>query len=176
MPSSSDRRSFLWLLLVVSSLAAIGLFFIPALIIQPFKHQSAAGLSWAMEIRQRSPWGTLAAALVCLPVALALWRRSTGPIGSSNKWRNRSRKAGLVVVMMLVVFSTVMARLNYFEWMFHPVKSAQFDSEAASKLDQGEMVLAVKFGDDARAYPIREMAYHHILNDDVNGVPIAVTY
>jgi hypothetical protein len=66
--------------------------------------------------------------------------------------------------------------MNYFEWMFHPVQSPQFESEAASKLDQGEMVLALRFRNDARAYPIREMAYHHILNDVVEGVPIAVTY
>jgi hypothetical protein len=69
-----------------------------------------------------------------------------------------------------------MSRLNYFEWMFHPVESAKFDSEAASKLAADEMILAVRYGSDARAYPIREMAYHHVLNDVVGGVPIAVTY
>jgi hypothetical protein len=126
-----------------------------------------------MAIRQRAPRGTLVAALVFFPVALLLWRV---PSISGNKWRNWGRKAALVVVMILVAFSTVMARINYFEFMFHPVPSAQFESEAASKLDLGEMVLAVKFGDDARAYPIRKMAYHHILNDEVNGVPVAVTY
>jgi hypothetical protein len=60
--------------------------------------------------------------------------------------------------------------------MFHPISAAQFDKETVSKLEPAEMVLAVRFGDDARAYPIREMAYHHILNDTANGVPIAVTY
>ncbi len=29
---------------------------------------------------------------------------------------------------------------------------------------------------DSRAYPIRELAYHHVVNDTVGGVPIAVTY
>jgi hypothetical protein len=38
------------------------------------------------------------------------------------------------------------------------------------------MVLALIFNDDARAYPVREMAYHHIVNDVVGGVPVAVTY
>ena len=63
------------------------------------------------------------------------------------------------------------------EWMFHPVPGAQFDSEAASKLDKAEMILAVRLGSDARAYPISEMAYpSHIVNDVVNDVPICVTY
>jgi hypothetical protein len=74
------------------------------------------------------------------------------------------------------MFSTVMARLNYFEWMFHPVDSPQFEAQSASKLENGEMILAVRYGDDARAYPIVEMAYHHVLNDVVNGIPVAVTY
>jgi hypothetical protein len=38
------------------------------------------------------------------------------------------------------------------------------------------MILALRYGSDARAYPIREMAYHHVLNDVVAGVPVAVTY
>ena len=45
-----------------------------------------------------------------------------------------------------------------------------------AKLDTGEMVLTVSFNGDARAYPVREMAYHHIVNDVVGGVPIAATY
>ena len=84
---------------------------------------------------------------------------------------------GLTVVLMASsLFKTGMSRLNYFEWMFHPVDSAKFESESSSKLDAKEMILAVRYGSDARAYPIREMAYHHILNDVVGGVPIAVTY
>jgi hypothetical protein len=69
-----------------------------------------------------------------------------------------------------------MARRNYFEWMFHPIAGAQFLAQSQSKLDSKEMILAVRLGGDARAYPISQMAYHHILNDEVAGVPIAVTY
>ncbi len=154
-----------WLLFGASAVACAGLFFIPAFIIRPFTHQTSRGLSLAMALRQRAPWGTLVLAVVCLLFALVLWR-------SSNWWR----KIVLSVVMALVTFSAVMSRLNYFEWMFHPVDSAQFESASASKLDRGEMILAVRRGAEARAYPIREMAYHHVLNDVVAGVPIAVTY
>ncbi len=146
-------------------MVAIGLFFVPAFIIRPFTHQTPTGLALAMALRQHAPWGTLATALVCLILALVLW-------GVANWWR----KIVIALVMVLVGFSAVMSRLNYFEWMFHPVPSAQFESESASKLDKGEMILAVRFGSDARAYPIREMAYHHVLNDVVASVPVAVTY
>ena len=161
----SSSRYFSWFVFLVSALSGIGLFLVPALIIRPFSHQMPSALVLAMALRQRAPWGTLIAAIVCVIFALMLWQG--GPLG---------RKIGIAVVLLLVAFSAVMSRLNYFEWMFHPVDSPQFESEAGSKLDSGEMILAVRFGGDARAYPIREMAYHHILNDVVNGSPVAVTY
>ena len=164
MPLSSSRP-FSWLIFLVSALAGIGLFFIPAFIIRPFHHQTASALALAMDLRQRAPWGTLIAAVLCAVFTLVLWQGG-----------NLRRKIALCSILLLVVFSAVMSRLNYFEWMFHPVDSPQFESEAASKLDASEMILAVRFGTDVRAYPIREMAYHHILNDVVNEVPIAVTY
>jgi len=161
----SAHRGSLWLVFSACAVACIGLFFVPAFIIRPFTHQSSRGLSLAMALRQRAPWGTLALSFICLLFALTLWRKS-------NRWR----KVGLSLVMLLVVFSAVMARQNYFEWMFHPIENAQFESASASKLGSGEMILAVRFGADARAYPISQMAYHHVLNDVVGGVPVVATY
>jgi len=37
------------------------------------------------------------------------------------------------------------------------------------------MVLAVKIHGEAVAYPVRQMGYHHIMQDVVGGVPIAAT-
>lgn len=46
----------------------------------------------------------------------------------------------------------------------------------ASWLDSDELVLGVIVGDEARAYPISQMAYHHIANDQIDGEPYLVTY
>ena len=159
------RRNFLWFFFVPAALAGIAWFFIPAIIIRPFGHQSSSALTLAMVLRQRAPLVTLAAALICLARTLILR-------GASGK----ARKVILASVMIMVAFAAVMSRLNYFEWMFHPVDSPQFESASASKLDKGEMMLAIRYASDARAYPISEMAYHHVLNDVVAGVPVAVTY
>jgi len=118
-----------------------------------------------MAIRQRAPIVSLVCAIACLLFLALLWQ-------TSGKWR----KGALSAVMVLVTVAAVMSRLNYFEWMFHPVDGPKFEAESSSKLDAKEMILAVRYGDDARAYPISQMAYHHILNDVVGGVPIAVTY
>jgi hypothetical protein len=165
MQPAPNRRTYLWFLFAAAALTAIGFIFVPFFIIRPFHHQTPSALALAMALRQRAPWATLAAALLCLLFAVVLWSTVS-----------RSRKIVLTCVMVVVAFSAVMSRLNHFEWMFHPVDAAQFESASASKLDKGEMILAIRHRSDARAYPIREMAYHHILNDVVSGVPVAVTY
>jgi hypothetical protein len=60
--------------------------------------------------------------------------------------------------------------------MFHPVDRPAFVDATASKLDGTGKVLAIRIGDEARAYPIRSISYHHIVNDRLGGVPIAATY
>ena len=39
-----------------------------------------------------------------------------------------------------------------------------------------ELVLGVEFAGEARAYPVRMLRYHHIVNDTVRGEPLLVTY
>jgi hypothetical protein len=166
-PEETGRPAsgWLWTAFSVCAIGAIALFFIPAFIIRPFTHQTARGLLLAMAVRQRAPLGTLISGIACLALSLALW-------GTVGRWR----KALLVLTLAVVAFSAVMSRLNYFEWMFHPIAGPQFIAQAESKLDSNEMIMSVRFGGDARAYPISQMAYHHVLNDVVGGVPIVATY
>jgi len=160
-----SRSPLSWILFLISALVGFALFFIPAFIIRPFRYQNPLALTWAMALRVRAPWGTLLCFVVCVALALLLWR-------SATKWG----KTLVTLAMFLVTGAAVMSRLNYFEWMFHPVDTPRFDAESDSKLDKNEMILAVRIGQEARAYPISQMAYHHVLNDVVSGVPIAVTY
>jgi len=44
------------------------------------------------------------------------------------------------------------------------------------KLDDDEKVIVVKIGDAARAYPIRSISYHHVVNDVVGQEAIVATY
>jgi Protein of unknown function (DUF3179) len=162
------RNSTVWLTAIaffVTVLVAFLLFFFPAFIIRPFRYQSPQALSWAMSIRQIAPVWTVLAAILALMLALVLWSESS-----------KGKKLLLILGFMLAAGSATMARLNYFEWMFHHLRTPGFEPAKVSKLDPSQMVLAVRFGDDARAYPILEMAYHHVVNDVVGGVPIAVTY
>ena len=70
-----------------------------------------------------------------------------------------------------------LARFNVYEKMFAPLGHARFAPVAeASWVEEGDPVLAVTQGGEAVAYPIRQLAYHHIVQDVVGGVPVAATY
>jgi hypothetical protein len=153
------------MLFVFAVLAALLLFLIPAWIIQPFRPQTTSTLSLAITIRQQAPAYSLISTATAVAITLALWRRSS-----------RVKRLLLGLGISLACAAAVMARVDYFEWMFHPLTAPGFESAQSSKLDPAQMVMSVRLGNEARAYPIYEMAYHHVLNDVVGGVPIAVTY
>jgi hypothetical protein len=159
-----DNRVAKWLL-VLLALFSLALFLVPAFIIRPFTHQSESGLRLALAVKRVAPSLTPLAVLGVLTLAWGLWRRSS-----------RLLRTGILASLLLCLASAVMVRQNYFEWMFNPIKAAGFVSPGDSHLDDKEMVMTVKIGSEARAYPIVQMAYHHILNDTVAGEPIVVTY
>lgn len=53
---------------------------------------------------------------------------------------------------------------------------ATVSAQEADWLREDELVLGIVWGGSARAYPIRQMAYHHIANDIIGGKPYLVTY
>ena len=50
------------------------------------------------------------------------------------------------------------------------------DVGAETRLDDAEGVIAVELGGQPRAYPLRYLTWHEIVNDEVAGIPIAVTF
>lgn len=152
-------------LAVVLTALCLASFFIPAFIIRPFRYQSPHALSLAITVKSIAPALSAVSLIALLCVAVKLWGRVS-----------LLARMGLVIAVLVGGACAVMTRLNYFEWMFRPIQSAGFVPAAQAHLADKEMVMAVRFGTEARAYPILQMAYHHIVNDTVAGVPIVVTY
>jgi hypothetical protein len=48
--------------------------------------------------------------------------------------------------------------------------------DVVDRLPLDEAVVALEINGDARAYPVRAMVWHEIVNDTVGGVPVSVTY
>ncbi len=143
------------------SLAAI---LYPAWVVQPFRAQGARELAIALTLIRFAPAVTLAAAVCGILAVVAFW---------PQRWIGRTASAAAVVLLLA---GAVFARVDYFEWMFHPNPSPRFVPLAQAAIGADDMVLAAHFGNEAHAYPIRFLAYHHVLNDVVGGVPLVATY
>lgn len=169
---TNDSRNFLsrraaWIILVVIALVSLAMVAVPVWIIQPFRPQSARGLELSYALRRWSPLATITALAFGLMLALSLWR-------SSRRWW---RKALLVIVLIPLLASTWFARQNHFEWMFHPLANAAYAKTSdAGFVTDGDIVMAVENNGEAVAYPVRQMAYHHVVQDVVGGTPIIATY
>ena len=160
-------RKAVWVALLVIALVALAIVIAPVWVIQPFKPQSARGLAASYTMRRWSPWVTLVGLSFSLFLVAKLWR------GSRRWWQ----KALLVAVLVPQIASTWLARQNHFEWMFKPLANAAFAKSTESGfVDDADIVMAVEINGDAAAYPVRLMAYHHLVQDVVGGTPIVATY
>ena len=57
------------------------------------------------------------------------------------------------------------------------IDKPQFDQVGdVTWLEDDEPVLSLTVGDETRAYPVRILMWHEIVNDVVDGIPVAVTY
>lgn len=156
-----------WLALCLVVAAAVAFVAIPVWLIQPFAAQTERSLTVSYVLRGWSPLVTLVAFLLASALVVWLWR-------DARRWW---RKALLVALLVPVAASAWFARQNYFEWMFRPLESSAYAKAGeASFLSDGDMVVAVELKGEAVAYPIRLMAYHHLVEDTVGGTPVVATY
>ena len=154
--------------LVLAASFAVALFFLayPIYVIRPFRHQGAGELAVALGVLRYRPVVMGVCVALGIVALILYWRSRPG------RWRRLAACAGTVGVCLFAAVS----RINIYEMMFHPIGHPEFQQADQAKLDGQEMVTAVEIGPVARAYPVRITSYHHIVNDVVNGVPIAATY
>jgi hypothetical protein len=167
MTNSSPCNRLTFALVLLGCLA-VSLFCVvyPIYVIRPFRHQGAGELAVALVVARFRAVITVISAMAAIAVVIGYWRRRP------PMWRRVLQAAGALVVIALAF----LARINVYELMFHPDIHPTFTAAQDVKLDGAEKVIAVRIGEAARAYPIRGMSYHHVVNDVVGGVPIAATY
>jgi len=159
-------RKLLWLIFFVLVVAVIGIVLTPVFKIMPFKPQTPRVMEVSYLMRRWSPILSLVGSLIILTLAIALWLR--------GRWWSRII---LLLLLMPTLGATWLARQNHFEWMFNPLPNpAYVKSAEATFASDTDRVMAVTINNDSVAYPIRIMAYHHVVADTVGGTPIAATY
>ena len=155
------------LLLGLTTLLTLAVVLVPVVLIRPFSPQTPKTVAIAFTLRTASPWlapagAALAAALALLALRCGLRR---GPAVAA---------AGAVVLAGAAAW---LSHQNHFEWMFAPLRDARYArARDATFPAASDMVVTVERNGDAVAYPVREMGYHHLVNDFVGGVPVVGTY
>ncbi|HBB97533.1 MAG TPA: hypothetical protein DC054_19295 [Blastocatellia bacterium] len=171
-PTNTKNRSriesrLIWPALLLLLLLSIAFVAIPVFLIQPFRPQTQRALEISYLLRAWSPLATVIILLSVLALTFWKWKRA-------RRWW---RKALLVIVLLLSIVPAWFARQNHFEWMFNPLHNSSYVKAAdAGFVRDSDMVLAVKINNEAVAYPVRLMAYHHVVSDTVGGTPICATY
>lgn len=170
-PSRHRTSAYSSLLIAAFSIALLGLAY-PLYVIQPFRRQGPRELALALQVIQMRPLVEILCAAAALLALLLYWPRQT---------RRRRRTFAAAGTLLTCAFAAL-SRVNVYELMFHPdshpvfISVRQARQAPQEKIDPDDRVLAVKIGASARAYPIRSIAYHHIINDTVGGEPIVATY
>jgi hypothetical protein len=160
-------RKTAWAAVIILLLLSLALVVIPMRVIHPFRPQTPEGLELAFRLRWWSPTVTLIASAIVIALTIFLWR------GARRWWR----KAALVIFVALSVGAAWFARQNIFEWMFNPQPNASYARIGeAGFVDDADRVIAVEVNGEAVAYPVRQIAYHHVVEDTVGGVPVVATY
>jgi hypothetical protein len=167
-PSLSPRQTnkLLWALLAGFAVLSFFLLAYPVYVIRPFRHQNAAELALALAVMRFRPLVQILLAVASICLLVKLWGRIAGV------WVRVLASA----CALFVIGFPVLSRINIYELMFHPMEHPSFLLASNSKLSGDEQVITVHAGGRARAYPIRSMSYHHIVNDTVGGLPIVATY
>ena len=156
-----------WTVVLLSCLA-LSLFCVayPLYVIRPFRAQGARELMAALWVMRYRNVVTIVSAVVAIGTAAAFWGRS----------KTRTRVIAMSAALAVCILAGL-ARVNVYEQlMFHAVDRPAFTSAAQAKLDPDDKLIVVKIGGAARAYPVREMGYHHVVNDEVGGTAIVATY
>jgi len=156
-----------WALATVLVLGVLAWVATPAVLIQPFESQTPFGVALAYELRLKAPAVALAGLALLIPLLVRLGRQVRRPW----QW------TPLVLLALVAGLSAWFARQNHFEWMFNPRPDPTYaPATRASFVDDRDMVVAAEIGGDAVAWPVRQMAYYHLVQATVGGVPVVSTY
>ncbi len=157
-------KPLFWLALCASLSFAILVY--PIYVIRPFRYQGSRELALALEITRWTPFLETIFVTVALALLVFSWRQT------SVRWR---RVLASISALLVVLFG-ILSRVNIYELMFHPLDRPTFSPASKARLDGREELIAVQLSGAARAYPVRSMSYHHIVNDVVGGLPVVATY
>ena len=146
-------------LLVALAILTVALIVAPPIIALPPINQTSAMLAAAHLAQTLAPAVSLFLAALA---AIQLWNRRT--------W-------GALAWFATALVCVAVSRVNLLERIFAPARGAQLDAIGDfHDIRDTDMVIGVVIGGESRAYPVRYLAYHHMLNDQLGSTALLPTY
>jgi hypothetical protein len=146
---------FLFLLTLLDVALIVG----PLVVALPPVRQTPAMLAAA---RAATAWALFASVALSILLARSWWRKRT--------WR-------VLPLLAVAVSCAVLSRMNLMERVFPGARSAE-TAEIGQFHDirDSDMIIGVVIGGQSRAYPVRYLAYHHLLHDRLGATALLPTY
>jgi hypothetical protein len=92
------------------------------------------------------------------------------------KWKQK-RKWLLIIPLAILAAITYMANfVMAADHMFYQPNNLLMVNATANQVDPNRLVIGVKINDQAKAYPIRFLGFHHQVQDTIAGEPVMITY
>jgi hypothetical protein len=100
-----------------------------------------------------------------------------GPLLRSLSKGKIWQKTLLVLTILLYVFIYYMFNFRFLaDKMFYEPKQRTFVPAATDTTNKDKLIIGVIVNNEARAYPIEIIGYHHQVKDSIQNMPILVTY
>jgi hypothetical protein len=89
----------------------------------------------------------------------------------------RRRTWAMLSLLVVAIACSALSRMNLLERVFAPARDAQTAAITDfHDIRDTDMVIGVVIGGQSRAYPVRYLAYHHMLNDQLGPTALLPTY
>jgi hypothetical protein len=146
-------------LLIALTILNVALILAPAIVALPPVNQTPAMLAAAHLAQTLAP---IASVLLATLAAIQLWRRRT--------WSTAA-------LLAVALGSVVLSRVNLLERVFAPAMHVETTAIGNfHDVRDTDMVIGVVIAEQSRAYPVRYLAYHHMLNDHLGSTALLPTY
>jgi Protein of unknown function (DUF3179) len=165
--TAPHRRAVLAVILALLTAACLAWVAVPIVLIRPFSPETPRDIAVAFALRAWNRVVPPAVLLAAVVAAASLWTRLA----------SRVARGAIVAALLLAGGATWLARQNHFEWMFAPIAHPGFvAADGAHGVEPEDLVLGVARHGEACAYPVRALAYHHVVNASVGGDALVATY
>jgi hypothetical protein len=167
------------LLFLTGTLLLLAIEILRVYFIMPFpgsQHSNTIGLAYFID--HNRIWLRMVGVLLIAWPLYSYWQGRRSPYGSGSPRRsNLGARIGLSVLILFygVIFYFFNFRFEA-DKMFYQPGSKTFAGAAASKISPNKLVIGVVVGNEAKAYPIQLIGYHHQVRDTIGNTPVMITY